>query len=121
MDFGPPGCSVHGFFRQEYWSGLPNPHILLFIVLEMKKFFNVALLRDVKLKSLTALPTRANADITYTSSNESIFTLEKSATDERKVTITGVDDGTATLTATTGSGESAKTATISITVTAVSE
>ena len=56
MDFGPPGCSVHGFFRQEYWSGLPNPHILLFIVLEMKKFFNVALLRDVKLKSLTALP-----------------------------------------------------------------
>lgn len=74
-----------------------------------------------KTLSLTALPTRANATITYESSNESIFTLEKSATDERKVTITGVDDGTATLTATTGSGESAKTATISITVTAVSE
>lgn len=74
-----------------------------------------------KTLSLTALPTRANATITYESSNESIFTLAKSATDERKVTITGVDDGTATLTATTGSGESAKTATISITVTAVSE
>lgn len=74
-----------------------------------------------KTLSLTALPTRANATITYESSNESVFTLEKSATDERKVTITGVDDGTATLTATTGSGESAKTASISITVTAVSE
>jgi uncharacterized protein YjdB len=74
-----------------------------------------------KTLSLTALPTRANATITYESSNESIFTCAKSATDERKVTITGVDDGTATLTATTGSGESAKTATISITVTAVSE
>ena len=74
-----------------------------------------------KTLSLTALPTRANATINYESSNESVFTLAKSATDERKVTITGVDDGTATLTATTGSGESAKTATISITVTAVSE
>lgn len=74
-----------------------------------------------KTLTLTALPTRANATISYETSNESVFTLEKSATDERKVTITGVDDGTATLTATTGSGESAKTATITITVTAVSE
>ena len=23
MDYNPPGCSVHGFPRQEYWSGLP--------------------------------------------------------------------------------------------------
>ena len=25
MDYSPPGSSVHGFFRQEYWSGLPCP------------------------------------------------------------------------------------------------
>ena len=25
MDCSPPGFSVHGIFRQEYWSGLPFP------------------------------------------------------------------------------------------------
>ena len=25
MDHSPPGSSVHGFSRQEYWSGLPCP------------------------------------------------------------------------------------------------
>ena len=25
MDFSPPGSSVKGFSRQEYWSGLPSP------------------------------------------------------------------------------------------------
>ena len=25
MDCSPPGSSVHGFSRQEYWSGLPYP------------------------------------------------------------------------------------------------
>ena len=25
MDCGPPGSSVHGFPRQEYWNGLPFP------------------------------------------------------------------------------------------------
>ena len=25
MDCNPPGSSVHGIFRQEYWSGLPFP------------------------------------------------------------------------------------------------
>ena len=25
MDFSPPGFSVHGFSRQEYWSGQPFP------------------------------------------------------------------------------------------------
>ena len=25
MDLSPPGSSVHGFSRQEYWSGLPCP------------------------------------------------------------------------------------------------
>ena len=25
MDYSPPGSSVHGFSRQEYWSGVPFP------------------------------------------------------------------------------------------------
>ena len=25
MDYSPPGSSVHGISRQEYWSGLPFP------------------------------------------------------------------------------------------------
>ena len=25
MDYNPSGSSVHGFLRQEYWSGLPFP------------------------------------------------------------------------------------------------
>ena len=25
MDCSPPGSSVHGILRQEYWSGLPCP------------------------------------------------------------------------------------------------
>ena len=25
LDYSPPGSSVHGFSRQEYWSGLPCP------------------------------------------------------------------------------------------------
>ena len=25
IDSSPPGPSVHGFFRQEYWSGFPFP------------------------------------------------------------------------------------------------
>ena len=27
MDRSLPGCSVHGIFRQEYWSGLPLPSL----------------------------------------------------------------------------------------------
>ena len=30
MDCSPPGSSVHGVFRQEYWSGLPFPSPRLF-------------------------------------------------------------------------------------------
>ena len=30
VDYSPPGSSVHGFYRQEYWSGLlfPSPEDL---------------------------------------------------------------------------------------------
>ena len=27
MEYSPPGSSVHGFPRQEYWSGLPFPSL----------------------------------------------------------------------------------------------
>ena len=27
MDCSPPGSSVHGFSRQEYWSGVPLPSL----------------------------------------------------------------------------------------------
>ena len=27
MDYNPPGSSVHGISRQEYWSGLPFPSV----------------------------------------------------------------------------------------------
>lgn len=74
-----------------------------------------------KTLSLTALPINANAPITYTSSDSLVMTALADSDDDRKVVITGVDEGTATLTATTGSGDSAKTATISITVTAAGE
>ena len=29
MDCSPPGSSIHGFSRQEYWSGVPLPCYLL--------------------------------------------------------------------------------------------
>ena len=46
-----------GFSGKNTGVGCQTLTYYLFIVLEMKKFFNVALLRDVKLKSLTSLPT----------------------------------------------------------------
>ena len=72
---------------------------------------------STKKLTLTALPTRANATITYTSSDSTKMTCEADSTDDRKVTITGVADGTAILTATSGSGESAVTGSITITIT----
>lgn len=67
---------------------------------------------------IVALPTRGNATITYTSSSESIFTVEKSATDERHCTITSVGVGEAVLTATTGTGANLVESKITIKVTA---
>ena len=67
---------------------------------------------------IVALPTRGNATITYTSSSESVFTVEKSATDERHCTITSVGVGEAVLTATTGTGANLVESKITIKVTA---
>lgn len=71
---------------------------------------------DTEGLDIIALPTRGNAEITYQSSSELVFTVEKSSTDERHCTITGVGEGTATLTATTGSGASAVSTSITIEV-----
>ena len=32
MDCSPPGSSVHGLSRQEYWSGLPGPPAGIFLI-----------------------------------------------------------------------------------------
>ena len=37
MDYSPPGSSIHGFSRQEYWSGvpLPSPNIYVYVYLNV--------------------------------------------------------------------------------------
>ena len=35
MDCSPPGSFVHGFSRQEYWSGLPCPSVVDHILSEL--------------------------------------------------------------------------------------
>ena len=67
-----------------------------------------------KTLSLTTLPINANAQITYTSSDSLVMTATADSENNRKVVITGVDEGTATLTATSGDVST----TISISVTA---
>ena len=71
---------------------------------------------------VTALPTRANTAITYTSSNSSVFTVAADATNDRKCVVTATGDATdtATLTATSGEGEDAVTATVTIEIVAAS-
>ena len=70
--------------------------------------------------TVTALPTRANEPITYTSSSSAVFTVAADATNDRKcvVTATGSANDTATLTATSGSGEDAVTGTVTIKIVA---
>ena len=70
--------------------------------------------------TVTALPTRANESITYTSSSSAVFTVAADATNDRKcvVTATGSANDTATLTATSGSGEDAVTGTVTIKIVA---
>lgn len=58
---------------------------------------------DTEGLDIVALPTRADAEITYESDDTNTFTVEKDSTNERHCTITGVAEGTATLIATSGS------------------
>ena len=39
MDCSPPGSSVHGFSRQEYWSGVPLPIFNLLIKIDLLFLF----------------------------------------------------------------------------------
>lgn len=57
---------------------------------------------DTEGLDLIALPTRGNAEISYVSSSDLIFTVEKDSDNERHCTITGVGEGTGTLTVTSG-------------------
>ena len=47
MDCSLPGSSVHGFSRQEYWSGVPLPSPVKIGNLP-KKEFRVMILRMIK-------------------------------------------------------------------------
>lgn len=64
---------------------------------------------DSESLDLIALPTRANAEITYLSGDQKVFTVEKSETDERHCTVTAVGEGSATLTVTSGSASTTLT------------
>lgn len=65
--------------------------------------------KDVVVR-ITSEPFTGNTEITYTSSNEDVFTVEK--IDNKTIRITGVSAGTGTLTATAGN----VSATLSVTV-----
>jgi len=41
MDCSQPGSSVHGFSRQEYWSGVPLPSPMLNIAINNCKKFEL--------------------------------------------------------------------------------
>lgn len=75
----------------------------------------VAVGDDITL-SLKALPSRGNADITYTSGTVANATVEADSDDPRKVVVTGVKAGTSVITATSGEGAGAVTATVTVTV-----
>ena len=45
MDCSPPGSSIHGIFRQEYWSGVPLPSPYSLPNLSLKQRFSSKVLR----------------------------------------------------------------------------
>lgn len=68
-----------------------------------------------KTVTFTFTPADATSETVFTSSNESVFTVEADATNANKCTITGVEAGTADLTITADNGVSK---TVEVTVTA---
>ena len=65
MNCSPPGSSVHGFSRQEYWSGLPFPSPGKEVRGSLKTGFTVGtrvlnkqLMSDVALEPLKMIKTR---------------------------------------------------------------
>ena len=66
---------------------------------------------------VVALPAYANGEISYTSGSTDIFTVAADSSDDRKCVVTGVTDGTSTLTVTTGSGSTLVTTSLEINVT----
>lgn len=57
---------------------------------------------DTEGLDLIALPTRANAEISYETASALVATVEKSSTDERHCTVTAVGEGSTTLTVKSG-------------------
>ena len=72
---------------------------------------------STKKLEVVALPVYANGEISYTSGSTDIFEVSADSSDDRKCVVTGVTDGTSTLTVTTGSGSTLVTTTLEINVT----
>ena len=63
MDCSLPGSSVHGFPRQEYWSGLPfpSPGDLLNLGIEAMSLASPALAREFFTTETLGKPTKLNS------------------------------------------------------------
>ena len=46
MDYSPPGSSIHGIFQAKYWSGVPLPSLLHFVLICKKRNINLRLGND---------------------------------------------------------------------------
>ena len=68
-----------------------------------------------KAVTFTLTPADATSDLSYSSSDESVFTVEADSTNKNKCTITGVEAGTASLTCLADNGVKK---TVEVTVTA---
>ena len=56
MDYTLPGSSAHGIFQQEYWSGVPLPSPMVFIILH-NTFKGITALPQGMMSQLVSIPT----------------------------------------------------------------
>ena len=58
MDCSPPGSSIHGFSRQEYWSGvpLPSPYISIYLPEQTTCFYKKLFLESITPQQFSSIP-----------------------------------------------------------------